>query len=144
MRLAGLCDELAGRLSRTSATVAQELASLPAPGTACDDGQEGYLLWVREHLLHVKRDLAAMVEPATNVAQHRAEPWWRCSAHPPFPTGLVAKWCSGSRECWQTAILATSPPNRHHNRRWARRYVVLPSCGAGGVGPVPSPAALET
>ena len=77
VRLAGLCDELAARLSRTSATVAQELASLPAPERPTNDDQEGYLLWVREHLLHVKRDLAAMVEPATNVAQHRAQPWWR-------------------------------------------------------------------
>ncbi len=77
VRLAGLCDDLAARLSRTSATVAQELVSLPAPERLTSDDNEGYLLWVREHLLHVKRDLAAMVEPATNIAQHRAQPWWR-------------------------------------------------------------------
>ena len=77
VRLAGLCDDLAARLSRTSATVAQELVSLPAPERLTSDDNEGYLLWVREHLLHVKRDLAAMAEPATNIAQQRAQPWWR-------------------------------------------------------------------
>jgi hypothetical protein len=77
VRLAGKCDDLAGRLSRTSTTVAQELASLPAPPPPSPDGQEGYLLWVREHLLHVKRDLAAMDEPVATVAARRAQPWWR-------------------------------------------------------------------
>jgi uncharacterized membrane protein YccC len=77
VRLAGLCDELATRLSRTSATVAQELAGLPAPEPPTVDHQEGYVLWVREHLLHVKRDLAAMEAPAEAVAVQRAQPWWR-------------------------------------------------------------------
>jgi Fusaric acid resistance protein-like len=77
VKLAGMCDELAGRLSRTSSTVAQELVSLPGPTLPTPDGQEGYLLWVREHLLHVKRDLASMVEPVETIAARRAEPWWR-------------------------------------------------------------------
>ncbi len=77
VRLAGMCDELAGRLSRTSSTVAQELVSLPGPPLPTPDGHEGYLLWVREHLLHVKRDLATMVEPVQTIAARRAEPWWR-------------------------------------------------------------------
>ena len=39
VRLAGLCDDLAWRLARTSSTVAQELATLPAPvgATPYDD-----------------------------------------------------------------------------------------------------------
>jgi uncharacterized membrane protein YccC len=77
VRLAGLCDDLAGRLSRTATTVAQELASLAAPEIASVDGRDEYVLWVREHLVHVKRDLATMVVPATEVFQRRAEPWWR-------------------------------------------------------------------
>ena len=77
VRLAGLCDTLAGRLSRTKSTVAQELASLPGPPLPSPDGHGGYLLWVREHLLHVQRDLGAMVEPADTIAARRAEPWWR-------------------------------------------------------------------
>lgn len=80
VRLAGVCDDLAGRLARGPSTVAQELASLPAPEIPSVDGQDGYVLWVREHLLHVQRDLATMVGPATEVAQHRAEPWWRGGA----------------------------------------------------------------
>jgi uncharacterized membrane protein YccC len=77
VRLAGLCDDLAARLSRTSSTVAQELAGLPAPGRPPVDGNNRYVLWVREHLVHVTRDLATMVEPATTIAEHRARPWWR-------------------------------------------------------------------
>jgi uncharacterized membrane protein YccC len=77
VRLAGLCDDLAGRLSRTSSTVAQELAGLPAPQEPATDGHDAYALWVREHLLHVKRDLDSMVEPVTVVAARRAQPWWR-------------------------------------------------------------------
>ena len=77
VRLAGLCDDLAGRLSRTSSTVAQELATLPAPEPAALDGHDGYVLWVREHLTHVQRDLGTMVEPAATVARQRAQPWWR-------------------------------------------------------------------
>jgi hypothetical protein len=64
-------------LSRTKSTVAQELASLPGPPLPSPDGHGGYLLWVREHLLHVQRDLGAMVEPADTIAARRAEPWWR-------------------------------------------------------------------
>ncbi len=77
MRLAGRCDDLAGRLSPTSTTVAQELAGLPALETPASDGQDGYVLWVREHLLHVQRDLANMDGPTEIVAAARAEPWWR-------------------------------------------------------------------
>jgi hypothetical protein len=77
VRLAGLCDDLAGRLSRTSSTVAQELATLPAPVRATPLDHDSHALWVREHLAHAQRDLATMVEPATIVAERRAQPWWR-------------------------------------------------------------------
>jgi len=77
VRLAGECDDLAGRLSRTSSTVAQELAGLPAPDLPSAEGQDGYVLWVQEHLRHVKRDLATMVEPASTISRQRAQPWWR-------------------------------------------------------------------
>ena len=74
VRLAGVCDDLAGRLSRTSSTVAQELATLPAPVGAPPHDHNSYALWVREHLVHAQRDLATMVEPATMVAGRRAQP----------------------------------------------------------------------
>ena len=77
VRLAGRCDDLAARLSRTSTTVAQELSSLPALETPASESQEGYVLWVREHLIHVQRDLANMDGPTEVIAAARAEPWWR-------------------------------------------------------------------
>ena len=77
VRLAGRCDDLAARLSRTSTTVAQELSSLPALETPASESQEGYVLWVREHLIHVQRDLANMDGPTEIIAAARAEPWWR-------------------------------------------------------------------
>jgi Fusaric acid resistance protein-like len=80
VRLAGQCDGLAALLGRAPRTVAQELAALPA-GPGLDglllNGQGGYVLWVRQHLDHVGRDLANMTEPADAVAERRARPWWR-------------------------------------------------------------------
>ncbi len=75
-RLAGWCDGVAGQLGRSAATVAQELATavtsevLPVPA-------QGYLLWVRHHLDHVKQHLGDLVEPIAVVAEARAVPWWR-------------------------------------------------------------------
>jgi uncharacterized membrane protein YccC len=74
--VAGECDGLAGQLGHISATVAQELVGLPvddAPPVAI----HGHSLWVREHLEHVKRNLAELEVPAAVVAQSRAVPWWR-------------------------------------------------------------------
>jgi hypothetical protein len=77
VRLAGQCDGLAALLGRTPGTVAQELASLPAADGPLLNGLGGYLLWVRQHLDHVQRDLASLTEPADLVAERRALPWWR-------------------------------------------------------------------
>jgi uncharacterized membrane protein YccC len=74
--VAGVCDGLAGLLGHSPATVAQELVGLPvddAPPLAI----HGHSLWVREHLEHVKRNLAELEAPALVVAQSRAVPWWR-------------------------------------------------------------------
>jgi hypothetical protein len=77
VRLAGLCDDLARRLSRTSSRVARELATLPAPVRETSHDPNSYALWVREHLVQAQRDLATMVEPVTIVAERWAQPWWR-------------------------------------------------------------------
>lgn len=76
--LAGVCDSLASQLGRVPSTVAQELAGLPAgDGLALDGAVHGYSLWVRQHLDHVRRDLAGLVGPTEVVAELRARPWWR-------------------------------------------------------------------
>ena len=77
VRLAGQCDGIAALLGRAPGTVAQELATLPAEDGPLLDGQGGYVLWVRQHLDHVKRDLASLTEPADVVAERRSRPWWR-------------------------------------------------------------------
>ena len=77
MRLAGQCDGLAALLGHTPGTVAQELAALPGLDAPLLNGVGGYLLWVRQHLDHVGRDLANLTEPADVVAERRARPWWR-------------------------------------------------------------------
>jgi len=77
VRLAGMADGLASQLGRAPPSVAQELAGLPEPDGPASDGHEGYVLWVRQHLDHVKWDLADMVAPTELVAERRAQPWWR-------------------------------------------------------------------
>jgi predicted phosphodiesterase len=74
--VAGSCDRLAAQLGHIPATVARELAGLPvddAPLAAV----HGHGLWVREHLEHLKRNLAELEAAAAVVAQSRAVPWWR-------------------------------------------------------------------
>ena len=39
--------------------------------------EAGYLLWVREHLDHVRERLVDLVEPVDAVAARKSVPWWR-------------------------------------------------------------------
>jgi uncharacterized membrane protein YccC len=75
-RLAGTCDGIAGELSRSRTTAAQELAA-SGPDPAPADVVAGYLLWVRHHLDHLSEQLAQLVDPIAAVAARRAVPWWR-------------------------------------------------------------------
>jgi uncharacterized membrane protein YccC len=74
-RLAGTCDGIAGELSRTTTTAAQELAAL-APDRPLVE-VDSYLLWVRHHLDHVREHLTQLVDPIAAVVKRRAVPWWR-------------------------------------------------------------------
>jgi uncharacterized membrane protein YccC len=77
VRLAGWCDGVAGQLGRAPATVALELANSVAGDVAPVHTEEGYLLWVRHHLDHVRHHIADLVEPIAAVAERRSVPWWR-------------------------------------------------------------------
>jgi hypothetical protein len=35
------------------------------------------ILWVSEHLHHLRQSLPAIAEPALHVAELRRTPWWR-------------------------------------------------------------------
>jgi uncharacterized membrane protein YccC len=83
-RLAGWCDGAAAQLGRAPATVARELASVLfadssvlSADSATVPVEQGYLLWVRHHIDHVKRHLADLVDPLAAVAERRVMPWWR-------------------------------------------------------------------
>jgi uncharacterized membrane protein YccC len=75
--VAGICDDLASRLGRVPSTVAQELAALVVSEPQPAPVESGYSLWIRQHLDHIKRDLATLVAPTEAVAAARALPWWR-------------------------------------------------------------------
>jgi uncharacterized membrane protein YccC len=74
--LAGTCDELAAQLGHVPSTVARELATLPSV-EAAPASVQGYGLWVREHLDHVRRNLDELGPAVATVATSRARPWWR-------------------------------------------------------------------
>jgi len=76
-QLAGECDHLAGELGapKTQPTGATELTAIsvdlgPPPAEHSDRG-----MWVRQHLDHVKENLAELAEPASQIAGRRS--WWR-------------------------------------------------------------------
>ncbi len=77
VQLAGWCDGVAGQLGRAPATVAMELANSVGGDVAPVHTEEGYLLWVRHHLDHLKHHIADLVEPIAAVAERRGVPWWR-------------------------------------------------------------------
>ena len=78
--VAGLCDDLAGRLGRASTTVAQEFATVvadDAPELHAPGQLSGYGLWAQEHLRHIRTNLATLQVPAAAVSAQRQRPWWR-------------------------------------------------------------------
>jgi len=76
--VAGLCDDLAGRLGKSSVTAAQELAAvLAGDGEPMPAEFSGYGLWAQEHLSHIRGTLAEMQGPADEVSSRRRQPWWR-------------------------------------------------------------------
>jgi uncharacterized membrane protein YccC len=76
VRVAGLYDGLATGLGGAPVTVAEELARLPLgyPAGLVDDGQ---VVWVGQHVDHLRRNLDDLRTPAEEVANRISDPWWR-------------------------------------------------------------------
>jgi uncharacterized membrane protein YccC len=76
VRVAGLSDALATGLGHAPLTVAEELARLPLgdPEGVVDDGQ---VVWVGQHVDHLRRNLDDLSAPAKDVASRISAPWWR-------------------------------------------------------------------
>ena len=76
VRVAGLYDGLAAALGHAPVTVAEELARLPLgdPPGVLDDGQ---VVWVGQHVDHLRRNLDDLSAPAKEVASRISAPWWR-------------------------------------------------------------------
>lgn len=75
--VAGMYDDLAALLGRTTDTVARELAHLPSGNGPAHGAQTGHTLRVRQHLEHARGTLAELQEPAAAVAAGRSATWWR-------------------------------------------------------------------
>ena len=75
-QLAGECDLLAGELgaTRTQPTVATELAAISVDHWSPPADHSDCIMWVRQHLDHVRENLAELAEPAATVAARRS--WW--------------------------------------------------------------------
>ena len=75
VQLAERCDGIARRLRERSNGAAPEgtFDEHIAPARP----EAGYLLWVREHLDHVRDRLPDLAEPVGAVAARRSVPWWR-------------------------------------------------------------------
>ncbi|HEX4865075.1 MAG TPA: FUSC family protein, partial [Acidimicrobiales bacterium] len=75
--LAERCDAIARQLRMTPDGTTQDVI----PAFSDDPGpvrpEAGYLLWVREHLDHVRERFADLVEPIEAVAARKSVPWWR-------------------------------------------------------------------
>jgi hypothetical protein len=76
VRIAGRYDELAARVGRTPATVAQELAHLHIDDDTRGGLHDGRALWADQHLVHLARDLIELSQPAELLASVRSRPWW--------------------------------------------------------------------
>jgi hypothetical protein len=76
VRVAGLYDGLATGLGHAPVTVAEELAGLPLGDLegVLDDGR---VVWVGQHVDHLRRDLDNLNAPAKEVANRISAPWWR-------------------------------------------------------------------
>lgn len=77
VRLGGVLDDLAARLGRTPLTVAREIEVVGTGDGPVPDVHRSRSLWVREHLDHVGRDVANLVELAASIGDPAALPWWR-------------------------------------------------------------------
>lgn len=75
--LAERCDYIADRLRTPSHAGAEDSSSALGIEMAPLHPDSGYLLWVHEHIEHMRRRLVDLVEPVEAVVAARALPWWR-------------------------------------------------------------------
>ncbi|HUE28790.1 MAG TPA: FUSC family protein [Solirubrobacteraceae bacterium] len=77
--LAGWYERLAELVGRPNGSQIESLAPPAfAPGDTVDSGSASpYAIWLCEHLKHLSDRSAALVEPATRIAEIRRTPWWR-------------------------------------------------------------------
>jgi uncharacterized membrane protein YccC len=72
--LAGRCERLATRVGAARASVLVELADLEP---SAEPARVPAAMWVRHHLLHVRRELSNMEGRAEAFTALRHRPWWR-------------------------------------------------------------------
>jgi uncharacterized membrane protein YccC len=75
--LAERCGHIAARLSKPSDNGAPDPAADLTSEFSPLQPDTGYLLWVHEHIEHMRRRLADLVEPVEAVSAARSLPWWR-------------------------------------------------------------------
>ena len=77
VQLAEQCDGIARQLRMTPDGSTQDVIPAFSDDPASVQPEVGYLLWVREHLDHVRERIADLVEPVDAVAARKSLPWWR-------------------------------------------------------------------
>ncbi|HEX4865449.1 MAG TPA: FUSC family protein, partial [Acidimicrobiales bacterium] len=75
--LAEQSDGIARQLRMTPDGSTQDVIPAFSDDAAAVPPQAGYLLWVREHLDHVRERFADLAEPVDAVAARKSVPWWR-------------------------------------------------------------------
>jgi len=75
--LADQCDGIARQLRMTPNGSTQEVIPAFSDDPTPLLPEAGYLLWVREHLDHVRERIADLVEPVDAIASRKSVPWWR-------------------------------------------------------------------
>jgi hypothetical protein len=75
--LAEQCDGIARQLRMTPDGSPQDVIPAFSDDETPVRPEAGYLLWVREHLDHVRERLVDLVEPVDEVAARKSVPWWR-------------------------------------------------------------------
>ena len=75
--LAERCDQIAALLRRRSTKGAEDPSAALAAEFAPLQPESGYMLWVHEHIEHLRRRFMGLVEPVETVTAARSLPWWR-------------------------------------------------------------------
>jgi uncharacterized membrane protein YccC len=70
-------QKLAGHVARANPPVLLPLDAEAGAPVPVPSGQQGCVLWIDQHLAHLRSHHAALIEPAAKVAAVRQRPWWR-------------------------------------------------------------------